>query len=92
MIKKLLAIILCSSILLGFCGCTPSVVPEESTVNVTEEEQPETAQITTAEETEEIIPEQTAEETTVPEEKKTEACLLSVQAQRLRHSQTVIQK
>jgi len=70
MIKKLLAIILCSSILLGFGGCTPPAVPEESTVNATEDDQTETSPITTAEETEENIPEQTAEETKVPEDKK----------------------
>mgnify|MGYP003303874943 FL=1 len=54
----------------GLFGCTPSVLPEESSDNLSNEERPETSPATTAEETTATIPEQTAEETTVPDDKK----------------------
>lgn len=70
MLKRFLAIILCSSIMFGLFGCNPTVVPEESFDNLSNEELPETSPATTAEETTATIPDQTAEETTVPEDKK----------------------
>jgi lysophospholipase L1-like esterase len=75
MIKKLFAIILCSSILFGCFGCAPSAQPDESTDDITDEKRSENIPETTLADTAESIPEETSEETKVAEDKKAGAVL-----------------
>ena len=70
MIKKLFAIILCFSILLGCFGCSPSGESEESTVVITDKEQSTDILETTSADTAESIPEESVEETKVTDDKK----------------------